>query len=336
MIALFIGPDAALVRQETHALAAERDPDGQSTSTLDGKSVAFKDVLMQAASVGFFGTGRVVIVQDLVARFGKQGGEKADWTQLFASVPAENTLILADPSLSSVPATVKKVLPKDALVKSGAPPRGPDLVRWLVGRAKAEGASFSEADARFLAQRLYPQTWATAPRNPAYDRPPDMELLGNEVAKLAVAADGEQITQALIESLVMTGDDDQIFRFIEHAAAGRIGEATVELDRLLAAGEDPAKLLAQLAQNAELAVLLDVAGRRSPETIGADIGLSNPARMGAIARGLRNAPPGTATAAVRVVTAADRAMKRGELREPKDALYEAILGIAASRRTVDS
>jgi DNA polymerase III delta subunit len=223
-------------------------------------------------------------------------------------------------------------LPKDALVKTGAPPRGPELIRWLVGRAKAEGASVSEADARFLAQRLYPQTWATAPRNPAYDRPPDMELLRNEIAKLAIAADGGQITKTLIESLVATGDDDQIFRFIEHAAAGRVGEATVELDRLLAAGEDPAKLLAQLAQNAELAVLLDVAGRRSPEAIGADIGLSNPARMGAIARGMRGAPPGTATATVQAITDADRAMKRGELREPKDALYAAILRIAANRR----
>lgn len=331
MIALLIGPDAALVRQGTRALATERDPDGQSTSTLDGKTVAFKDVLMQAASVGFFGTGRVVIVQDLIARFGKQGGEKGDWAQLFASVPPENTLILADPSLSSVPAAVKKVLPKDAVVKTGAPPRGSDLIRWLVGRATAEGATLSEAEARLLAQRLYPQTWATAPRNPSYDRPPDMELLRNEIAKLAIAADGGQITKALIESLVATGDDDQIFRFIEHAAAGRVGEATVELDRLLAAGEDPAKLLAQLAQNAELAVLLDVAGRRAPEAIGADIGLSNPARMGAIARGMRAAPPGTASATVRAVTAADRAMKRGELREPKDALYEAILGIAANR-----
>lgn len=331
MIALFVGPDAAIVRQETRALATERDPDGQSTSTLDGKTVAFKDVLMQVASIGFFGTGRVVIVQDLIARFGKQGGEKADWPQLFASVPAENTLILADPSLSSVPAAVKKVLPKDAVIKTGAPPRGPDLIRWLVSTAKAEGASLSEADARFLAQRLYPQTWGAAPRNPVYDRPPDMELLRNELAKLAAAANGERITRQQIEQLVAIGDDDQIFRFIEHAAAGRAGEAVVELDRLLAAGEDPAKLLAQLAQNVELAVLLDVAGRRAHETIGADIGLTNPARMGAIARGMRSAPPGTAIATVQAVTAADQGMKRGEFRDPKDALYEAVLGIAAQQ-----
>lgn len=332
MIALFVGPDAAMVRQETRALATERDPDDQSTSTLDGKIVAFKDVLMQAASVGFFGTGRVVIVQDLLARFGKQGGEKGDWAQLFASVPPENTLILADPSLGAVPAAVKKVLPKDALVKSCAPPRGPDLIRWLMRTATTEGASLSEADARFLAHRLYPQTWGAAPRNPAYDRPPDMELLRNELAKLAVAANGGQITKQQIESLVATGDDDQIFRFIEHAAAGRVGEAMVELDRLLTAGEDPAKLLAQLAQNAELAVMLDVAGRQSPETIGADIGLANPARMSAIARGMRGSLPGAATATVQAVTAADRGMKRGQLRDPKDALYDAILGIAARQR----
>lgn len=331
MIALFIGPDAAIVRQESRALALARDPDGQSTSTLDGKTVPFKDVLMQVASVGFFGTGRVVIVQDLVARFGKQGGEKGDWAQLFASVPAENTLILADPSLAAVPAAVRKALPKDAAVTSGAPPRGPELIRWLVATSRAEGASLSDADARFLAQRLYPQTWGAPPRNPAYDRPPDMELLRNELAKLAVAANGGQITRQQIETLVAIGDDDQIFRFIEHAAAGHAGEAIVELDRLLAAGEDPARLLAQLAQNAELAVMLDVAGRRAPEAIGADIGLSNPARMGAIARGLRGSRPGTATAAANAVTAADRGMKRGQFREPKDALYDAILAIAANQ-----
>ena len=337
MIAVFVGPDTAMVRGFTRRLATERDPSGDSTTTFDGRTTTVGDVLTSAASAGFFGTGRVVIVNDLIARFGKAAGkagskESADWAGLFAAIPPENTLILADASLASVLAGVKKVLPADAHVETGAPPRGEVLVRWLAKVATEAGGRLDAEQARFLASRLYPQTWANQPNNPAFDRPPDLDTLRNEVEKLALAAHPGPITREHISTLITAGDDDRIFRFIEAASAGRLSDAVVELDRLLAAGEDAAKIFAQLAQNAELSLALASANRRPPADVGRDLGLTNANRMVSIARGLRDQPRQLPDHAARALTCADRRLKRGELRNPEAALYDAVLAIAAARR----
>ena len=334
MIAVCVGPDVAMVRDTVRRIATARDPSGDSTTTLDGRAISFGEVVTSAASAGFFGAGRVVIVQDLLARFGKATAkDQVDWSGLFTAIPTENTLILADPSLASVPAAVKKALPPDAQIETGAPPRGDALVRWLGKQAQDAGSRLEPEHARLLATTLYPQTWAQQPNNPAFDRPPDLDALGNEVEKLALAAHPGPITRDHISTMVAAGDDDRIFRFIESASAGRLGDALVELERLLLAGEDPGKVFAQLAQNAELSLALASAGRRPPADVGRDLGLANANRLVAVARGLRDQPTGLSAHAARALTCADRRLKRGELRDPLAALYDAVLAIASARRT---
>lgn len=335
MIAVILGPDYAMARARMKAICAKRDPSGDSTSTLDGKSVSIRQVINDIASVGFFAAGRVVVVEGLIERLGKQGsrdnGNVPDWPGLFAAVPEASTLVLLDPGLASLPAAVKKALPKEASVDVSAPPRGPQLLGWLQNTAKQAGSEIDQATARHLAESLYPQTWANAPRNPAYDRPPDTEALGNEIAKLALAAYPGPITRDHVAAMIDRGTDDRLFTFLDAAASGNISVAMIELEKLLEAGEDPAKLLAQLGQNVELGAVMAAAGRRDPAEVGRAIGIGNPARMSAIQRGLQGQSPARNLRRVPLATEADRRMKQGELREPLDALYDTILAIARSR-----
>jgi DNA polymerase III delta subunit len=337
MISIVLGPDYAMARARMRELRRKQDPSGESTSMLDGKSVSIRTVMMDIASVGFFSAGRVVIVEDMIARLGKQGakdgGQTPDWPGLFAAVPEASTLILIDPSLQSLPAAVKKALPDDATVETCDPPRGPSLIKWIRQTAKAARSEIDDATARFLAESLYPQSWSQKNNNPAFDRPPDMEMLGNEIGKLALAAHPGPITREHIVEMVDRGDEDRIFTFLDAAASGRIGAAMVELDHLIAAGEDPAKLLAQLSQNVELRAVMATAGRRPPAEVGREIGLSNPNRMISIQRGMGGQRPDEHLQSVGLAASADRKMKRGELREPLDALYDALLSIAHTRST---
>lgn len=336
MISIILGPDYALAHQRRQEIRQQRDPSGDSTSTLDGKSVSIHQVIMDISSIGFFSAGRIVIVEDLIARLGKQGakdgGNTPDWPALFAAVQPESTLILVEPSLQSVPAAVKKALPQDATVDVSRPPRGPQLVGWIQKTAKAHGSMIDQGAARDLAMSLYPQSWAQEPRNPAYDRPPDMEMLGNEIAKLALAAHPGPITQGHIREMVARESDDKLFTFLDAASVGNVGVAIVELQKLLDAGEDPAKLLAQLSQNIELGAVMSAAGRRNPADVGKEIGLANANRMTSIQRGLQGQSMSSALRRVPLAADADRKMKTGALREPLDALYDAILSIAATRR----
>ena len=52
--------------------------------------------------------------------------------------------------------------------------------------------------------------------------------------------------------------------------------AVVELEKLLDAGEDPAKLLAQLSQNIELGAVMSAAGRRNPADVGKEVDVTIP------------------------------------------------------------
>lgn len=331
MILIAVGPDASMVRHAVMRHATSADPDGQSTSTMNGASVSMSEVIQAISSVGFFSQGRVVVVNDLIAATNKAGGRgknAADWTALFEAVPEASTLILADPSLSSIPATIRKALPADAETVVGDPPRGPALLKWMRGGATSLGACMDDTTARYLAERLYPQTWHRKGNNPAFDRPPDLELLRSEISKLATAAHPAEITRDLIDDLVHRGDDDRIFGFIDAVVGGDLAGATTELDKLIAAGEDPHRILAQLGQTIELMSMLAVAGRREPTAVGKDIGLANPARMMAIARGMRNPSSGNARSAVRLMAEADRMMKTGVLRDPVDVIHFVIAGMS--------
>jgi len=341
MIAVILGPDYALARAHLKTLLRERDPDGTSTTTMDGKTSSMNDVLMAATSVGFFSAGRLVVVEDLIARLGKQGakenGAAPDWGRLLGAIPEASTLVLFDPSVASVPAAVKKALPADALVQLGDPPRGQDLLRWIASIAQREGAQIDQGTARRLAETMYPQSWGAKGNNPAFDRPPDLEIMEHEIAKLAVAAHPGAITERHIRELVAQGDDDKLFGFIDAAVQGNLPRALVELNRLLDAGEDPFKLLSQLGQQIELSVVMAAAPSRvDPLSVGKDLGLSNPNRMKAIAMGVSKQGRGLPSRSVNVLETIDYRLKTGELRDPVDALYVALAGIAQQRRSVRS
>lgn len=335
MIVFIVGPDPSLVRDAARRHAGKADPDGQSTSEMDGNIASMSDVIGAISSVGFFSAGRVVIVNDFVSKTNKTAGRgknAPDWSALFGAVPEPSTLILVEPSMASVPVGIRKALPPDAIVVEGDPPRGPSLVKWIRARAGNLDSDISDADARFLAEWLYPQSWMQRSNNPAFDRPPSLALIGSELDKLATAADPAAITRRHIELLVHQGDNDRIFGFIDAVIGGNLAVATTELDRLIEAGEDPHRMLAQLGQTVELTAILASAERREPAAVGKEIGLANPARMNAIARSLRGSSPGGANRALRVMTTADRMMKTGRLRDPIDVIQYVMTSLAPNSK----
>ena len=146
-----------------------------------------------------------------------------------------------------------------------------------------------------------------------------------------VAAHPGEISDWEIRRLVNAGDNDQIFTFIDAASSGDIRKAAPELERLLAAGEDPYKILSQLASSVELAAVMSKADRRDPVDVGRELKLSNPARMSAVARGVRSQPQNMVPRVARVLEEVDLKMKTGELRDPVEALYTALAMTAGLR-----
>ncbi len=329
MIVLICGPDAAMARTSVQRVLDQYDPRRENTSTIDGRSATLSNIIAHVGSPGFLGQRRVVVVSDLMARASKPGKGATDTEEvrssvldlapLFASVAPDNVLVLVDPALGAVPASIKKTVPAETETITGAPPRGTALLAWIADTARDAGSSLDQSTARYLADWLFPRSWSNKPANPRYDRPPDLDLLRNEIEKLAAAAHPGPIQRRHIDLLAHQGEQDQIFRFTDAVAQQRLPAALHELTNLLDAGEEPYRLTAQMYQQMELSAVLAHAGPgRDPVIIGRELGLSNPNRMVSIAATRRHT---ASVASLRGLLRTERLTKHGWLRKPEDAIF---------------
>lgn len=342
MIYFIHGPDRFLARQFAHERAIEADPGGENTSWFDAREASIESLLAAIGAVSLFGGARVVIVSDFLGRARRDpvSGDpdpaeddrsgKADQglLRLIEAVPQGNCLIMLDPALIAPPAALKRsTVPVDII--GAEPPRGAALVAWIVETAATVGSRIDRATAQFLAGTLYPQTWNRKANNPRFDRPPDLGRLSQEIDKLAAFAHPNPIAAHDLKLLVSSGPDQRMFRFLDAAMAGDLPAAITELDRLEAAGEEPAMLLAQLHGQIELAALAHAANNRDANTVSRDIGSITPSRISTAMAAARRAPRSTSNG-VSLAGSVDRQLKTGRIRRPEDALYNLMLGLSNS------
>ena len=339
------GPDAFLSRTAVYQIRAEVDPDGFNTTDIDARTAASKQSSQRLLLPAFFGSIRLIIVRDLLtvaarkASSDDEDGDQAkpsthktvDWPALFGRIQPGNVAVFVDRELSGVPAAVKRALPSDATVILGDPPRGRDLVSWMTAQALSRGSTLAEMDARYLAELLCPTTWNAKPSNPAYDRPPDLDLFVNEIDKLSLAAYPDAITRSLMAEMSLVNQPDRLFPLIDAVIAGEGARAIDELKIAMTRGDDLPRITVQLNQQIELMAVLEQAGRTDPLEIGRAIGLSNPARMinvGKAMRSLRSSPSDLVSEAVDT----ERKFKTGVLRQPADQLYGLVERVLSSGR----
>lgn len=335
MIYAVTGPDSYLVRAAVRSITAAHDPQGLNTSIIDAKPTNLEEIIAALGTPGFFGSTRIVIVNDLVTLATKgasgddgDGEEKPtrgsiDWPRLFGTVRPENIAVFVDRGLQTVPAALKRVLPADAKIVIGDPKRGSELISWIKGRAKEAGSTINDAEARHLAELLCPTTWGAKPTNPAYDRPPDLDLFAGEIEKLALSAFPGGIERGHIETMTATGRADRLFPLIDAVIAGDAAAAIRELGASGPDTDEAARTAAQLNQQAELLAVMAVAGSTDPVEIGRAIGLANPNRMIAVGKSMRRYRGG-AKPLLAAALETERELKTGVLRQPADAVYALI------------
>ena len=337
------GPDRLLGREAVLAITADLDPSGSNTTWLDGRETSFAKVASAVGAASFFDSPRIVVVTDLLVRTSREsetggatgqveertGGGRAELESLISSVPEAHHLIIFEPTLISIPATLKKVAPRVKVVSTD-PPRGPALIAWINATAHQVETRIDRHAAQRLAETLFPQTWHRKPSNARYDRPPDLALLKTEIEKLALAAHPGPITVDHLALLTPAAPDQRVFRFLDAALTGDLRTGLDELEGLLAGGEEPAMLLAQLLGQVELATVAASAGGKSADTVARDLGSVAPGRISSVMttiRGQTHHALSTAGAAAR----ADRDLKTGRVRKPEDALRDLVLTLATLR-----
>lgn len=208
------GEDDFAIAERVNALKAEMgDPSMASLNTaeIDGRTVSLPDLRSVCDSMPFLTAQRLVIVRGLLTRLtGKAesedgddapAGSSADFVDglmaYFESLPGTTSLVLVEPKAVNEKSRVIKAASKvpGAEVQRIDVPKGGELIKWVVRRAKASGGEFTPAAAESLAAAI-----GDEPR-----------ALANEIEKLLTyvnwqrpvqPADVEQLTPAAGEAVI--------------------------------------------------------------------------------------------------------------------------------------
>ncbi len=211
-----------LAALRTLVLGAEDD--GFGLSSRDGDKASWIEIHDELETLPFLSSRRLVVIdraEPFVTR------ERGRLEKYFAEPSKTGVLVL---DVQSWPANTKlaKLLPEAATIVCKAPAAA-KLPEWCVQWcADRHGKPLSAHAARMLVDLVGT----------------DMGLLDQEMAKLAIYADGNsRIDTADVDQLVGQSRAENTWKIFDLIGAGQIGAALTLLDRLLDQGEEPLRLL---------------------------------------------------------------------------------------------
>ncbi len=252
-ICVLVGDEPFLKRQALLRLRAAvlGDEGDFALSTFEGNA-ELPDVLQELATVAMFGGKRLVVVDeadDLVSRYRQQ-------VEGYVAHPLRTgVLVLALKSLASNTRLYKALTAGDGLIVTCGAPLAGQLVRWVGQWAKqTHGVELPAVAGEMLVELVGPE----------------LGLLDQELAKLALLVGADRkITPEMVHRSVGGWRARTTWEMIDAVLDGNAAAALQQLDRLLAAGEQPIGVLAQMADSlrrlaaaTRLVLHAEAAGRR--------------------------------------------------------------------------
>jgi DNA polymerase-3 subunit delta len=253
-VCVAFGDDLFLRRQVLlglrHAVLGGDEGDFSLTS-FEGLTAEFRDVAEELSTLAMFGSQRLVVVDDaddFVSRFRPA-------LEDYVARPGRSGILLLD--VKSWPGNTRlyKAVDTQGLAVDCSAPKPAALGGWLIAWAKqTHKCLLSSTAANLLVEMIGPE----------------LGLLDQEVAKLALmAGNDKKITPELVQKMGGGWRAKTTWDMLDLALDGNATEALRQIDRLLASGEAPLGILAQisaslrrLAAATRLILQAEAAGRR--------------------------------------------------------------------------
>lgn len=227
------GDDAYQRREVLAAIVAAgsggADDDELGLTRFNGESAGLADVLDEVRTLPFLVKRRVVVVEGadpFVTAHRKE-------LEAYAESPSRAGVLVL--SARSWPSSTKlaKLVEKTGMAVECKAPVERELPGMLARMAEEHYRAKLDPDAAELLVELVG---------------PELGLLASEVGKLATyVGDDARIRRADVARMVGAGRVETIWKVVDAATQGRLAEALDDVDRLLASGEHPVALLAQMA-----------------------------------------------------------------------------------------
>jgi len=208
-----VGSDAFLQLQRLQSLLKLMPADVQRVD-VDGERAELAGVLDELRSFAMFGGAKLVVVRSadaFVTKFREQ-------LETYCEHPSDSgTLVLR---LNALPANqrIYKIIAKTGKIEPCEPPKQRELPAWVTNQSRAHGIARIDPDAAAMLADLIGD---------------DLGRLDNELAKLAIMADGGPVTAKLVGGSVSFQREQQMYDMTNELAAGRPTEALKRWRQLL-------------------------------------------------------------------------------------------------------
>ncbi len=296
MIYLCNRPDPFRYRLWLHELKAKLDPamaDFNYQEITDSDSPV-EELVQAVTALPLMSDLRIVVVHGLLARLARQQeaarpaerarSEAQLLLQTLESLPAESCLVMVEPPddtridwcrrFQKVTRTDSSDL--DTLLAAKrieainlARPAARDLVPWIQERCREKGLSCGSQVMRILAERVGH----------------DLQLMDQELDKLAAFADGTDLSVRDVQALVTDYREEPVFRLGNAVFQQNRREAMSALAQLLDQGFNPIQILATLGTQVRLLAAIRLSSRTSDQDIAGQMGV----KPFAVAMARRNA-----------------------------------------------
>lgn len=312
MLHIFHGRDDFSQREALAALREGLDSDGMlasNTTIVDGRTVTPEELLALCQTVPFLSSHRLIVVEGLLGRFDwrerrgrrgrpRRGEELGPWraaAEGLARLPESTTLVLLEGDVSQNNPLLGLLAPAADVREFRPLPRG-DVAAWIARRAAGLGLAIAPRAVALLASLGGSDLWT----------------LSRELEKLAAYADGRQVEEEDVRTLVSAVREASVFAAADALIEGRTKDALAIVRRHLTEGAAPQGLLAVLTRHYRHLVLARgmLAAGAAPAQIGARLDVPSFAAE----RILRWAPrysPARLREAYRRLLDADLSIKRG-------------------------
>ncbi|MGK2877107.1 MAG: DNA polymerase III subunit delta [Solirubrobacterales bacterium] len=257
---LFHGDDEVKIDQARKRLAARAQTDGSIFESISGDALTAENFAMTLTSPSLLPGTRIVLADGIEAWKAADVGPAADAVELLAGgeIDAVAVLICRKKPLKAILDAVEKT---GGEIREFKPPSDAELPSWLISQAKPLGVELDPDAAALLVEIVgKPAKKVTKAQNWS----PKRRLL-SELEKLATAAGvGGTIDTKLVAEGVRGEATSEIFDLTDHAVSGNTNAAVRDAEKLLAAGEPPARIVAMLARSfgqVQTAAALIEAGR---------------------------------------------------------------------------
>lgn len=257
---LFHGDDEVKIDQARKRLAARAQADGSIFETISGDALTAENFAMTLTSPSLLPGTRIILADGIEAWKAADVGPAADAVALLGGgeIDAVAVLICRKKPLKAILDAVEAA---SGEVREFKPPSDGELPGWLVAQAKGLGVEL-EPNAAALLVEIVGKPQKGVAKSKMWS--PKRRLL-SELEKLATTAGpGGTIDSDLVADGVRGESTAEVFALTDHAVSGNRDAAIRDAEKLLAAGEPPARIVAMLARSfgqVQTAAALSEAGR---------------------------------------------------------------------------